>query len=581
MKEDIFVGISPEMQEILLPLQTQIETLQRQLDNTVAIKDAEIAHLKEVIETYQRMLFGSRSEKTRYLSQMDQLSLFHSETGSENNAGKKTAIVKEHKREMQSKQKRADYITLMVESGKFPVQTVVFDVPEAERIDAEGNPMERLGVEHVRYELEVTPKQYIIKDIQVVSYGSKRSRETEGVRTEVKEGEVPPAIIPHSPAGASVLADVAINKCDYALPLYRQERMMRDMGVPIRRNVMAGWFISTGELVHPLWEAMKEAVKRLGTIHADETFGQVLHNSTGNPRAQLDYWAYCSGKWEPIQVACFEYCPSREGKNVKRFLDGYTGRIITDGCSSYKAMEHLERGGCWAHTRRYWYQALPAELRTKGTKLDQLAEGALQLPEAEKCVQLKCLLLINDLFLYERQYEAEHLTAEKRLERRKKECGPVLEQYWQTVEALAQENTTGKLKKAVTYSMNQKAHLMKFMERGDMPISNNAVERLIRNLVIGRKNWLFCVTENGARAVATLYSIIVTAHVNGLKVRSYLEYVLRTMANAVNGKQPLKEQELKALVKKLLPWNEEIQARFLADDPFECRSYTSDSKAVW
>ena len=115
MKEDIFVGISPEMQEILLPLQTQIETLQRQLDNTVAIKDAEIAHLKEVIETYQRMLFGSRSEKTRYLSQMDQLSLFHlfhSEAGSENNAGKKTAIVKEHKREMQSKKKRADYIKL-------------------------------------------------------------------------------------------------------------------------------------------------------------------------------------------------------------------------------------------------------------------------------------------------------------------------------------------------------------------------------------------------------------------------------------------------------------------------------------
>ena len=581
MKENYFAGISPEMREILLPLQTQIETLQRQLDNTVAIKDAEIAHLKEVIETYQRMLFGSRSEKTRYLSQMDQLSLFHSEADSENNTGKKTSIVKEHKREMKSGQKRADYITLMVESGKFPVQSVVYDVPEAERFDAQGNPLERLGVEHVRYELEVTPKQYHIKDIQVVSYGSKRNKETEGARTEVKQGEVPPAIIPHSPAGASVLADVAINKCDYALPLYRQERMMRDMGVPIRRNVMAGWFIFIGELTQPLWEAMQEALKKLGTIHADETFGQVLHNSTGNPRAQLDYWAYCSGKWEPIQVACFEYCPSREGKNAKHFLDGFTGRIITDGCSSYKAIEHLERGGCWAHTRRYWYQALPAELRSKRTKLNKLADGALQLPETEKCVQLRCLLLINELFLYERQYEAEHLTAAERLERRKKDCAPVLKEYWQTVEALAQENITGNLKKAVTYSMNQKAHLMKFMERGEMPISNNAVERLIRNLVIGRKNWLFCDTENGARAVATLYSIIVTAHINGLEVRSYLEFVLRSMADAVNGRQPLEEHEFKALVEKLLPWNEEIQARFLADDPFKCRPYTTDSKAVW
>ena len=218
MKENYFAGISPEMREILLPLQTQIETLQRQLDNTVAIKDAEIAHLKEVIETYQRMLFGSRSEKTRYLSQMDQLSLFHSEADSENNTRKKTSIVKEHKREMKSGQKRADYITLMVESGKFPVQSVVYDVPEAERFDAQGNPLERLGVEHVRYELEVTPKQYHIKDIQVVSYGSKRNKETEGARSEVKQGEVPPAIIPH---WARSMQMRPLDRCCTILPAIR------------------------------------------------------------------------------------------------------------------------------------------------------------------------------------------------------------------------------------------------------------------------------------------------------------------------------------------------------------------------
>lgn len=107
------------------------------------------------------------------------------------------------------------------------------------------------------------------------------------------------------------------------------------------------------------------------------------------------------------------------------------------------------------------------------------------------------------------------------------------------------------------------------------------MERLIRNLVIGRKNWLFCCTEEGAKAVATLYSIIVTAHVNGLEVRSYLEYVLRAMADAVNGKQPLQDQELKSYVEKLLPWNEDIQGRFLAEDPFECKAYTTDAKFVW
>ena len=577
MKKNDFAGISPELQAILLPMQARIEALQRQLGN----KDAEIAHLKEVIATYQRMLFGAKSEKTRYLSQMDQLSLFDSENGPQNKTGKpKTAVVKEHTRNVKPRKNREDYIQLMVKSGKFPVETVECDVPEAERFDAQGNPLERMGVEHVRYELEVTPKQYSIKDIQVVTYGAKRSKESNGTRIEVAKGKVPPAIIPHSPVGASVLADVAINKCDYALPLYRQERMMRDMGVPIRRNVMANWFIATAELLYPLWEAMKDAVKTLDMIHADETFGQVLHNATGNPRAQLDYWAYCSGKWEPIQVACFEYCPSREGKNAERFLDGYTGKIITDGCSSYKAVDHLERGGCWAHMRRYWYRALPPEFRSQRTKLDKLTDDALQIPEAERCVQLRCFLLINDLFHFERQYDAEHLKADERLERRKKDCAPVLEQYWQIVESLAKENTTGSLKKAVTYAMNQRTHLMKFVEHGNMAISNNAVERLIRNLVIGKKNWLFCDTENGAKAVATLYSIIVTAHVNGLDVRAYFEYVLRAMADAVNGKQPLREDALRTYVEKLLPWDEQIQERFLAEDPFECKAYTTDSEVV-
>ena len=256
VQEDNFDNIPPEIKNLIqstvLPLQAQIDALQRQLaqlENANTIKDAEIAHLKEVIETYKRMLFGSKSEKTRYLSQMDQMSLFHPSDVPENAVDKKkTVVIPEHTRQVKSKQDRDDYIKLMIDSGRFPVETVVYDVPEEERFDAEGNPLERLGVEHVRYELHVTSKQYSIQDIQVVSYGSKRSKDTDGTRTEVKEGEVPAAIIPHSPVGASVLTDVVVNKCDYALPLYRQERMMRDMGLPIRRNVMAGWFISAAEL---------------------------------------------------------------------------------------------------------------------------------------------------------------------------------------------------------------------------------------------------------------------------------------------------------------------------------------------
>ena len=573
MDTNNFPGVSPEFLAFLKGLHAQIEDLQKQLDNVTAVKDAEIAHLKETIEIYQRMLFGSKSEKTVYMNDLAQLSLFDKDPASDgaDDNNEETIHVNGYDRKPKTKKRSDDYIEAMVKSGKFPIKPEKIDVPEEDRFDADGNPLEFMSFEHVRYELCMTPPEYFIKDIQKASYGSKRYRDADGNyrRDLVKEGKVPPAIIPHSPVGESVLADVILNKCDYGLPVYRQTRMMRDRGVPINRNVVSSWFISASKLLEPVWTGMKRTAKQQKIIHADETFCQVLHNATGNPRAQLDFWAYCTGQWEPIQVACFEYCPSREGKNAQRFLDGYTGKIITDGCSSYKIIKQLERGGCWAHTRRYWYRALPAELRSKKTIADKLDDDAIRAVDPEKCVQLKCFLLSNELFRYERQYDEKNLTGTERLENRRKDCTPVLNQYWETVEALAKENTTGNLHKAVTYSMNQREHLMKFMEHGDMPISNNAVERLIRNLVIGRRNWLFCDTEAGAQAVAILYSIVVTAHANGLDVRSYLEYLLRAMTNIVNGVQQPTEQELETYVEDLLPWNGEIQTKFLADDPFD------------
>ena len=566
-------GVSPEFLMLLKGLHAQIEDLQKQLNNTTAVKDAEIAHLKEVIETYQRMIFGSKSEKTVYMNDLAQLSLFDkdAEPDAATDDSTETIHVDGYDRKPKGKKRNADYIEAMVKSGKFKIESETIDLPEEDRFDADGNPLEFMGYAHVRYELCMTPPEYFIKDIQRASYGSARNRDEDGNyrRDVVKEAIVPPAVIPHSPVGESVLADLILNKCDYGLPAYRQARMMRDRGIPINRNVLSAWFISASRLLEAVWTGMKRKAKQQKTIHADETFCQVLHNATGNPRAQLDFWAYCTGQWEPIQVACFEYCPSREGKNAKRFLDGYTGKIITDGCSSYKAVAQLERGGCWAHTRRYWYMALPVELRSKQTKADKLDDKAIQTVDPEKCIQLKCFLLINELFRYERQYDKKNLTGTQRLEQRKKDCTPILDQYWETVEALARENTTGNLHKAVTYSMNQREHLMKFMEHGDMPISNNAVERQIRNLVIGRKNWLFCDTEAGAQAVAILYSIVVTAHANGLDVRAYLEYLIRAMTNKVNGVQQPSEQELEAYVDGLLPWADEIQAQFLAYDPFD------------
>ena len=314
MDMNIFPGVSPEFLMLLKGLHAQIEDLQKQLNNVITVKDTEIAQLKETIEVYQRMLFGSKSEKTVYMNDLAQLSLFDKDPApnAATDSDPETIHVDGYDRKPKGKKRRDDYIDAMVKSGKFKIEPELIDLPEEERFDAYGKPLEFLGYAHVRYELCVTSPEYFIKDIQRASYGSVRSRDEDGNcrRDEVKEATVPPAVIPHSPVGESVLADVILNKCDYGLPAYRQARMMRDRGIPINRNVLCSWFISAAELLQPVWTGMKRKAKQQKVLHADETFCQVLHNATGNPRAQLDFWAYCTGPWEPIQVACFEYCSS-------------------------------------------------------------------------------------------------------------------------------------------------------------------------------------------------------------------------------------------------------------------------------
>ena len=152
---------------------------------------------------------------------------------------------------------------------------------------------------------------------------------------------------------------------------------------------------------------------------------------------------YSSAKRADIQLRCFEYRESRSGKWAKTFLEGFSGVLITDGYSGYNKVQEAERAGCWAHMRRKWLEAMP--------------EGA----DAKTCKVAQGYEFCNRLFELERQFEG--LTAEERLIQRKEKSGPILEAYWTWLNTIARP--TGKLKDAVTYAQNQKAHLSAFLEQ--------------------------------------------------------------------------------------------------------------------
>lgn len=568
MEHVVVSEMTPEIAAMFASLQQQINTCNARLaeaEKQLREKDTEILRLKAIIEKYQKMLFGSSSEKTKYLSTYSQLSLFGFEQEKQDSvtAAPETEIAA-HTR-TPSKKKRADFIDLMVESGRFPVETEEIDLPETEQYDANGNRLECIGREMVRRTIEVTSQKYSIRILYKKVYATQRDKKT-GLRASVKSAEVPPAIIPHSPASASIIADVAQKKFDYDMPLYRQERAMQDAGVPIRRNILANWMILSSEYLTLPWERMRKELLTQSVIHADETPVRVLHNAKGNPHAKLQIWAYASGKSSPVPIACFEYKDNRGSKTPREFLSGYGGCVVSDGYSGYLPLREVERAGCWAHCRRKWFDSLPKEIKLAESKNDRLDKKAVLKMTPDECIQLYLLLLINQLFALESTYETERLTPSQRLERRKAECTPILEEYWGLVDGI--ENATGKLSEAIVYSKNQREYLMTFMSNGEVEISNNIVENTIRNLTVGRRNWLFCDTEDGAKATALYYSLIVTAKANGLRVHEYIEHVLVTMSQLLNGKKLLSEVEMNTVLDRLMPWSPDMQTKFKAPDPF-------------
>ena len=304
---------------------------------------------------------------------------------------------------------------------------------------------------------------------------------------------MPPPLLAHSYASASVVTDVLVKKYVDAMPLYRQEQMWKRMGVALKRGTMANWVTQVADLyLRPFWKRIRSELLTQSTIHADETVMQV-HKGKGRPdTSESRMWVYSSAKRADIQLRCFEYRESRSGDCAKEFLEGFRGVLITDGYTGYNKVQGAEHAGCWEHMRRKWLDALP--------------KGA----DAKICKAAKGYDFCNRLFELERQFE--QLTAEERLRQRREKAGPVLEAYWKWLNTIPRP--TGKLKDAVTYAQNQKAHLCAFLEHGEIEISNNQVENAIRPFVIGRKGWLFADTPQGAEASAIIYSLMETAKAN-------------------------------------------------------------------
>lgn len=505
----------------------------RELQGCLKDLAAEVANLQEMVAWMRKQAYGSKSEKTPVTDEK-QLGMFN-ETEQEF----KAEVVEPVKKDKRGYHVKTELEKWKLVGGKnIRYEDRVLALEGKNLLCAEcGTEMQCIGKEVVRETPEFIPAQLkIVRYIQP-SYCCPCCKKKGIVR--IAKYPAPKPLLNHSMASASVVAEVMYQKYVQAVPLYRQEAQWKDAGIAFSRTTMANWVIRCSQdWLSLVYDCMKKELLRREVLHADETPVQVLKEAGKTAASKSYMWVYRTGNDGLAPIVLFEYQPGRSGEYPKKFLEGFTWYLHTDGYAGYNKVEGITRCGCWAHLRRKFVDAMPPEVADLAGPPSSAQVGrdyCDQLFAAEKKIGL----------LPEETRQAARLEVEV----------PMLRAFWCWLEKLAEQPLAGKLKTAVQYALKQRPYMENYLKDPRCQISNNLAENAIRPFTIGRKNWLFSDSVEGAKASAVIYSIVETAKANHLSPKDYLRVLLEMMPEWDVRQYP---QNLDAL----LPWGAYVQERF-------------------
>lgn len=502
-------------------LRKTIEQLQQDLEN----KTAEISYLKG-------KLFGSSSEKTK-LPFPGQLGLFDEETDD-----RVPELIEPEEIEVKAyKKSRKAKATYEEQFENLPSRQVPLDsLGDEEKVcPVCGEAMVPIGTEVVRTELVYHPAVLEKVEYTAATYSCPSCRDTLEPRFAKDKAQ---PLVPHSYVSSALAAHVMYAKFINALPYYRQEKDFENQfGVKISRGTMAHWTIYCAQnYFSPMIGYFHRLLTKRRFAAADETPIQVLKEQDRRPQSKSYVWLFRSGNDGEPPIIVYRYHPTRNGDAAAEFFrDSQAGTyIIVDGYAGYNKLKDFKRCCCYAHIRRYFREAIP-----KGKEKD-FTDPAVQ-----------GFLYCNKLFEYERIYREKGLSCKQIYNRRLRDEKPVVEAFMAWIDKQTPVKNS-RFARAVTYTSNQKAYMMTYLEDARCSLSNNMSENSIRPVTVGRRNWLFCDTTDGADASMILYSLLETARANGLNPQRYLEYLLEVRPNA-----DMSDEELK----NFAPWNEQVQER--------------------
>ncbi len=490
-----------ELKKRVIELHYKVIEKEKQLTEKESLlndKSNQITHLQDMVNLLQRKNYAPQSE----VVSSDQLGIFNEieEFFGLPTVDNEDDLEDEKDPKKPKKKKRARL------PEHLPRKEIIIDLDEKDKVCIhDGARLEKIG-EEVSEKLEIIPAEVFVE--KTIRYKYACPCCDEGMKT----ASVPVSLLPKTMASASLVAYIIISKFMDGLPLYRQETIFARIGAILTRQSMARWLIEVSQKLMPLYNLLQDELLARDYLNMDETTVQVLKEDGKKATSKSYMWVRYAAGTNPIVL--YDYSPSRAGQVPIELLEGFKGYLQVDGYDGYSQVckkNNLVRLGCMDHARRKFKEAFS----TSGGK--DIGKRGLVFFKA----------------LYKIEEKIEKMTSEEKKKVRQEQSKPILDEMKKWVDEKRSKITPKSVGgKAINYFYNEYPYLIGYLEDGRLNISNCGVENKIRPFAIGRKNWLFSTSVEGAQASAMFYSLIETAKANDLEPFDWLRRILEKLPYA-------------------------------------------------
>ena len=470
-----------DLQTAFLASENKVESLERQL------------------AWFKKQMFGPKSERRLADDNPDQLLL----NGLLGEAVKANPVETEtitYERGKAKKQRGSDCVT---DSGlrfdeNVPVEVIELEAPEL--TDSDADQYEVIGMKSL-HRLAQRPASFVVLRFDQPVVKRKGSN-------DITTTAAPAGVFDQSLADVSFLAGMLVDKFMYHLPLYRQHQRLQQAGITLSRATLTNLSKRSIELLRPIVEANLRGILQSKVLAMDETPIKASRSGKGKMKTGW-FWPVYGDQDEIV----FTYANTRARAHIEEVLaEHFSGTLVSDGYIAYarftEARDDVVHAQCWVHSRRQFIEA-------ESTEPDHVAVA---------------LQFIRELYAVETDLTAKGLKSDKKQSWRINHCKPIVDAFFAWCEqalldeALLPDNP---LIKAIGYVLKRQCELRVFLEDADVPLDTNHLERALRPIPMGRKNWNFCWTEIGAEHVGIIQSLICTCKLQGVDPYTYLVDVLQ------------------------------------------------------